>query len=172
MTMKMIENILYRIFVFCISVTFSFICFLSINKHTNSPAYIHPEFRGFISSFVKDAEHYKVPLDLSNLTVVFSLTGRSATGTVAFCLPGSKTIVVYPDYWQILSPSIKKALIYHEAGHCLLRRQHTEERLSSFAFCPISIMYPTIDMIELCYNQIESSYIEELFVNPYNYKTF
>jgi hypothetical protein len=33
-------------------------------------------------------------------------------------------------------------------------------------------MYPTIDMIELCYNQIESSYIEELFVNPYNYKTF
>lgn len=168
----MIENIVYRIFVFCIGVTLSSICFLGINKITNSPVYIHPEFRSFMSSFIADAEHYKVPLDVSNLTIVFSLTGRSATGTVAFCLPGSKTIIVYPDYWQILSPSIKKALIYHEAGHCLLKREHTEDRLSSFAFCPISIMYPTIDAIELCYNQLESSYIEELFVNPYKYKTF
>lgn len=170
--MKMIEELIYRLYTFSVSITISVICFLGINKYTNHPVYIHPEFRGLISSFAADAKRFNVPLDLSNLTVVFSPIGRSDNGVVGFCLPDYKTIVIYPDYWKVLSPSIKKALIYHEGAHCLLHRNHTEDKITSVFSCPVSIMYPTIDAVEPCYNELESFYIEELFLNPYKYKTF
>lgn len=143
----------------------------AISEFTNTPVYIHPEFEKTFNEFREDAKKYKVNLNLSKLITIFS--HKVEDGTAAFCIPKTNTIVVSSSIWSTLNDNARKALLYHEWGHCILKREHVE--LYSFAplQCPISIMYPYIDPMNLCYNKDnQESYNRELFTNPYGFETF
>lgn len=140
------------------------------SKYTNTPIYVHPEFHPYLESFKKDADTYKVHVDFYKMVTVFSnMKGESPVA--AYCLPATNTVVVSINTWNSIDFKTRKALLYHEWGHCLLKRDHAEN-INYSTMCPESLMFPYIDPLQRCYQLHESSYNKELFTNPYNYKTF
>ena len=140
------------------------------SKLANAPVYVDPQFRPHLEQFKTDAKRYGVKLNLFKLITVFS--NKVNSGTAAYCLPHSNIVVVSTRSWEGLNEQGKKALLYHEWGHCILRREHVEAEHSFPTYCPISVMYPYIDPMNRCYNSLEESYNRELFTNPYNFKLF
>ena len=141
---------------------------LTISEFTNSPVFIDSEFSSFFEEFKSDAKKYKTELNLRKMMTIFS--DSVGDGIAAYCLPATNTIVISSRVWQTLHSKGKKALLYHEWGHCTLRRDHTYDNVG---LCPTSIMYPTIDPLQVCYNnETEDDYNRELFTNPYNYRKF
>ena len=141
---------------------------LTISEFTNSPVFIDSEFSSFFEEFKSDAKKYNTELNLRKMMTIFS--DNVGTGIAAYCLPATNTIVISSRVWQTLHTRGKKALLYHEWGHCALRRDHSYDNIGT---CPTSLMYPTIDPMLLCYNnETEDYYNRELFINPHNYRKF
>jgi len=148
---------------------------LGWSKFTNSPIYVDPEFSQFFNDFKNDAKKYNVPLDLYKLRIYF--VPALPDNVVGRCFAVTNTVQLSESTWQVLSTAQKKALIYHELGHCLLLRDHVSggtphRSTTSNELCPISVMYPTIDSMISCYYEFEEMYIRELFTNPHNQKVF
>jgi len=142
---------------------------VSASKILNTPLYIEPEFRPIFNQFTQDAEKYKTKPDFSKLITIFK--DELSFGTAAYCLPNTNTVVVSYPVYNGLSDNGKKALLYHEWGHCTLKRDHVEKTVEYKSLrCPVSLMYPYIDPVEFCYPILEDLYTQELFTNPYNFK--
>lgn len=142
---------------------------LLVSKITNNPIYTDSEFQPYLSDFKNDAIQNKTPLNLYKLITIFSR--RVDVGVAAYCIPSSKTVVISTSVWETLNEGGKKALLYHEWGHCILRREHVDQYDYS-TLCPVSIMYPFIDPLKKCYLLNQESYNRELFTNPFNFKKF
>lgn len=140
---------------------------LGVSKISNSPIYVNPEFKPYLTLFKEDAKRFNAPIDLYKLTTIFSNT--VPTGTLAYCLPSTNTVVVSSRYWGSMNTQQRKTLLYHEWGHCALKRDHTEDMRVPYSFCPASIMHPYMDPVGRCYAELEGEYLEELFTNPNNY---
>jgi len=166
-------NFFYKCVELCVKGFVLFIIFtlflFTFSKVLNVPIYVEPELRTTFVQFMEDADKYKVQPDVFRLITVFK--DELSFGTAAYCIPRTNTVVVSKPVFNSLSPEGRKALLYHEWGHCTLKRDHVETVVNlPFATCPASIMYPYIDPVEYCYKNLEDLYIEELFVNPYNFK--
>lgn len=151
-------------------VTLVFTVFMvAFSTALNAPIYIEPEFRSTFNQFSADANKYNTTPDFSKLITVFK--NELSFGTAAYCIPNTNTVVVSYPVYKGLSDYGKKALLYHEWGHCTLKRDHVEVAVElKFSTCPVSIMYPYIDPVEFCYPILEDLYVEELFTNPFNFK--
>jgi len=143
---------------------------VSISKFLNLPIYIHKQFIPYFNQFKKDNDKYKSGANFYKLTTIFS--DNVPLGVAAYCRPITNSVVVSSQVWDRLSVQGRKALLYHEWGHCTLRRDHTEDLMTPYSFCPKSIMYPYVDNVERCFETLGEEYIEELFTNPYNYEKF
>ena len=142
---------------------------LLISKITNEPLYVQNSFVPYLEDFKKDADKYKIKLDFYRMVTIFS--DREELGVAAFCVPSTKMIVIYSKVWRTLDASSRKAPLYHEWGHCILRRDHVED-INYSQLCPTSLMYPYIEPLKSCYGKYQESYNKELFTNPFNFKTF
>jgi Zn-dependent protease with chaperone function len=140
-----------------------------VSKLTNRPVYTHPSFVKYLEDFEKDADKYNINLNLYKAVTIFSVSMED--GTAGFCIPNSKMVVISAKVWEGLDKPARKALLYHEWGHCILRRDHTEDYAYG-SFCPTSLMYPYLDPLKYCYKNNQESYNRELFTNPFNFKTF
>lgn len=149
-----------------LTVLLAYIISSSISKYTNSPVYIDREFSHFFNEFNEEAKRYNVIPDYHKLTITFS--NSMPPKAIGFCIPFSNTIMISPKSWQTLSTNSKKLLLFHELGHCTLKRDHAVATFFSPMLCPVSIMYPYITPIERCFSALKESYIRELFTNPYN----
>ena len=81
-----------------------------------------------------------------------------------------KVIEIDPEYWHNdrTSDYARTGLMYHELGHCLLDRDHTEDKFYYTPegkwytiTAPSSIMYPT-NFFSKTYEPIQSYYFTEL----------
>jgi hypothetical protein len=143
------------------------ISILAESKINNNPLYTDPAFKSYLDLFQKDANKFKIPIDLYKLTTVFSTT--VPVGVLGYCVPSTNTVVISQQSWDKMDIQSRKILLYHEWGHCTLKRDHTEDLKSPYSFCPVSMMYPYIAPTNNCYSELEGEYLEELFTNPYNY---
>jgi hypothetical protein len=143
-----------------------------VSDVTNTEVYIDPSARKYFYEFISLSKKYKSELNLRKHITVFS--DKPKEGLAGYCLLASNTVVISTKVWDTLNDAGKKALLFHEWGHCILRREHVDDYAPlANGFCPISIMYPYIDPAETCYNKHNKTwYDEELFINPYNYKKF
>lgn len=144
---------------------------IQVNVKRNSPLYIDVEFVPYFKQFQKDANKYKKIPNFQNMTTTFidDISGE----TLAYCLPKFNTIKVSRRKWNRLSTISKKLLLYHEWGHCALRREHVENTYDTImSVCPDSIMYPYIEPIQKCYHLNTDWYDKELFTNFNNRELF
>ena len=141
--------------------------FLQFNLKNNEPLVIDDEFLPFFEQFKRDARKYQVVPNFSNMSITF--TEHLEDGVLAYCLPKLNIIKVSRHRWNRVDTLTKKLLLYHEWGHCTLRREHVVEQYNyGILTCPDSIMYPYIEPAVRCYDLSPEWYDRELFTNVNN----
>jgi len=167
---KSITDIISKVSYVMLFLACLIILVLAKSKLSNSPVYNSPEFKTYFDMFQSDAKRFKTPLRLYKLTTIFSST--VPFGVLGYCLPSTNTVVISIQAWNRMDFMRRKVLMYHEWGHCTLKRDHVEQmKPIPYPYCSNSMMYPYIDTITNCYQELEEEYLEELFTNPYNYPT-
>lgn len=126
-------------------------------EKTKKQAYIEPEFEYFVDLFeleqkvTVDIEMKFAKLELPSVGMCYYYQYQD--GTREFV-----NIEIDPDYWQSTSETRKEVLLFHELGHCVLGRDHDEQKV--YYTVPKSIMYPYL--FEHAYQTYRSYYVEEL----------
>lgn len=160
---KIIDTFIITMVLFICVATFV----LTLNIKKNQPLFTEKEFIPLLEEFKKDANKYKIVPDFRNMSTTFTPT--LPEGVLAYCVPVFNAIKVSKEKWDELDDLSKKLLLYHEWGHCALKREHvTVVHFYSLKTCPESIMYPYIDTIAQCYDISPQWYETELFTNPNN----
>lgn len=135
------------------------------------PAEVEP----FIQAFRNEAQKRNNAVSTANLIITF---GTTQSGDVCgqCLLQSGKTprITLNNDAfcWQQASQYERECLIFHELGHCLLKREHKTNRFPNGAF--VSLMNPdNVDVYATCRYPIGGDecdkrprrdyYIDELF---------
>lgn len=124
---------------------------------TKKQSYIEPEFEYFVDLFEIE-QNVIVNIDMKFAKLEYPTVGmcyyyQYQDGTREFV-----NIEIDPDYWQSTSETKKEVLLFHELGHCVLGRDHDEQKL--YYTVPKSIMYPYL--FEQAYQTYRSYYVEEL----------
>ena len=85
---------------------------------------------------------------------------------MGFALPGPKMIIIERDWWDKYKnlEIYREELIFHELGHCVLDRWHTEDKIyiDSYGGRPASVMYPKFFGYDGTYEVHRKEYIKEL----------
>jgi hypothetical protein len=127
-----------------------------------APTYDVPEeFAPYVERFQQEAAANGVHLSITDLRVQFGQM-RSASETGACEINGDETptITVNQAAWDRRSDAEREELMYHELGHCALKRQHNLARAHDGR--PASIMNP-YSLGRHTYEQHRDEYVAELF---------
>lgn len=119
--------------------------------------------------FVKYVERFEQETGIKVQVPVFYGTIKEDFAAVCEVYSdGYKQIRVNSKYWTMLGELGKEELVYHELGHCVLNRDHTD----SFTVLwpqgysiPNSIMYPYVFGDSFFYSIYREHYVQEL-LNP------
>lgn len=125
------------------------------------------EFRGevstFLQSFLEEADKREVQVDVSNLQInIESLGNQNVVGQCLSYTDGSKEVRIDEDKWIRSSALIKEFLLFHELGHCLLNRDHLNDK-NEDGSCK-SIMHASANSCRNTYSEASrKEYLDELF---------
>ena len=99
------------------------------------------EFSPYLLEFSED-----YGMDVTHYPIYFRQLDKNIAGV---CLSGQGRNKIYidPDWWSTYSSAIKRVVIYHELGHCLLQRSHDDTLIvdSMGLVVPKSFMFPYVD---------------------------
>lgn len=113
------------------------------------------DFAPYFQEFLKEGGKNR---DVRNLAITF---GDVPSGVDAICYHIGKSVIVSPGKFEAFSDIRKKALIFHELGHCVLGRfKHNDALLADG--CPASLMAETTPKND-CLNTHWEEYVRELF---------
>lgn len=133
-----------------------------INKPIyNNNRHIEPEFASYVSEFEKMFGE-KVGFDI---TFAGELPNRWI-GECQYFSDGNRKIFILKPWWVEASDGRRRALLFHELGHCLFDRMDHSIALYSDS-CPKSLMYPSAPN-EWCLKKYWNSYMQELPKNRHN----
>lgn len=146
---------------------------------------IQKEFKPLVDEFIKVSQGHVTKDDFYNIHFQFDDIEGTVVG-LCYPYPWLKEIIIDRRWWNKWSRSDeqREEVLFHEIGHCLLRRGHTDSSEVTDLFswlenifiklgltekkgflvdgCPASIMHPyTIDTF--CYRKHRDFYIDELF---------
>lgn len=147
---------------------------------------IEHDFIQYIDYFVVSSDGKVTWDDFDNFTMGFSQY-PSDSNVIGTCYPLLNEVSINQDWWEYSStPNKRLAVVFHELGHCILKRNHTAmpdndgfvHILETIAFkfgflkekstikdgCPASIMNPVV-LSDECLDWHYRYYIKELFNN-------
>lgn len=123
-------------------------CLLYLLSCSGTPA--NKKLEPLVKQFEKE-----VGIDVDGVSIYFTRLKRPSVGR---CFPGLKVIQLDLNYYNNLSTIEKKALVYHELGHCVCNIMiHAKEG----TFCGNSLMVPAM-MGKYCYDRFWDIYVEDL----------
>jgi hypothetical protein len=138
------------------------ICFLNV---ACGKGQIGNDFVPLVSQFEDEARARG-----KNLTVSSEIKfGHLDTGTSGLCQSGlgHNTITILKGSWDSMNDDGKRALLYHELGHCELGKSHDEHEsrvdIDGTNYSKTSIMYPELNKVLRAYSLLEKQYLDELF---------
>lgn len=102
---------------------------------------IEDDLVAYYNSFIRDAKAEGFDFTSFPITIEFGDT----SGTIAAVCSRSNSvpkITVRRTFWDNVNDSMKKELIFHELGHCILNRGHDSTFQQSGG--PTSIMFPNV----------------------------
>lgn len=142
------------------------ICLVCLSLFTHDREENNPEFTPYIQAFLEEGAKRVEHLEgrISRMNIKF---GDLAEGIDGSCKRKGKNSLITIDgsIWRRLDSLQKQALIFHEMGHCLLGRKHTNQELPR-GECA-SLMVEKQDT-STCYynfyaNEWRAYYLDELF---------
>jgi hypothetical protein len=153
-------------------------------KNEDEEFYVNEEITSYVKAFKTDAKKRNIFL-ASDVTIEFS-KGRDSimsngVRAVGVCYYNSRKVLIEDYQWNFYNSTARKFLIYHELGHCLIRRKHENSYLTKVNYplvvnAPASIMHygmPTRSSENFnVYEFIEKEwnlYADELMYNDLNF---
>lgn len=120
---------------------------------------IEADFKPYYDEFIEDLNIRNRRVSYGNIAIKFD--AMRSPGNVGEChyLYPKHTVKINKKFWDNSSDAIKKIIIYHELGHCMLYKGHNSE-LNSINQ-PISIMHPE-GLYGSVFLRDEVQYINEL----------
>lgn len=115
----------------------------------------------------KDLSKEDIPIRFSHLGYTLDAGGTNGICRVYIDSSGNmlaRYIEIDQSFFGIAGEGQKKNLVFHEMGHCSLRRPHSNEASSDGI--PLSIMWPMTLSNSLFIGRFQT-YISELFANSY-----
>lgn len=119
-------------------------------------------FSPYVQKFEQDSASYSAqPVQVTNLIIQFGpMDSADERGICTVTGDETPVITLDEDYWNQIDENAREALIYHEMGHCVLRRVH-QPALDAQGN-PTSIMNP-YTMAGVTFEEKETGYLDELF---------
>lgn len=122
---------------------------------------VEPEFMPYVNQFQGTAAQYGYSGKISELVVKFGPMSNALERAYCDLVDGEPpTVVVNTKVWQELDAASRESLMFHELGHCILKRIHISERSSLGT--PVSVMNPYAIDSET-YEKHRDGYVAELF---------
>lgn len=154
-------------------------CTLKQPEEQKQSLYIDPNTSKYVNEFVNSALKRGLLLDTSNLVVVVvdQIPFINNPNTIGFCSVSNKgpTVFIKSDFWFNRSEDDKELLIFHELGHCLLGKTHTDgiskaqdKNLTSENILAPSSLMNTYHIGGYWYGNNKEIYKDRLFKNDYN----
>lgn len=122
---------------------------------------IEDKYIKYVRRFVADGERFGRKIYIYDL-IVRSVPEINEE-TIGQCERKYNTtpeVTISASFWENFSDAEKEELIYHELGHCVLKRRHNE--YTDDWGTPVSMMNPFF-LPELVYIKYHEMYIRELF---------
>jgi hypothetical protein len=123
------------------------------------------DLQPYFSSFEDAAADLGVPIDIAASGITAEIRAINQGNVAGTCSTNGfeiRHITIDRSFWTTASPLLREMVVYHELGHCILGRGHTE---TSFAngLCT-SIMRSGLGDCHDAYNfDNRSYYLRELF---------
>lgn len=119
------------------------------------------EFSNYVTEFEAVSNDVGQPVKVDNLVIKFGdLANSQHRGLCEINGTDTPTVTIDYDAWQSMDEDKRESVVFHELGHCVLRRIHKGGMDTDGD--PISMMYPyTLD--SSVYVQKEEAYHNELF---------
>jgi len=115
-------------------------------KQHESFLQIDSSFQTYVSNFEQAAADAGTPLTVSDLVLTFGATSSlNETGVCEWAENETPRIIVNQRIWNTLSDDDRQEVIFHELGHCVLRRVHQNGEMLAYngtTTVPASVMYP------------------------------
>ncbi len=126
---------------------------------------INQELKPYFESFKTEASKRGIDFDPYQAKISTEIVNIAGTNIIAQCKryngPAS-VISVDIAYWNTASETDKEFYLYHELGHCFLKRNHLDDK-DTEGNC-ISIMHGSKDACQFHYNKLSrDAYLDELF---------
>lgn len=127
--------------------------------------YIDNRLRPYFNAFKEEAATRGMDIDFRLLKVdgyIQSIPEQGVAGQCQTNTNNTTAVVVQPLYWDNINEFDKEFLIFHELGHCVLKREHLDEA-NPDGTC-VSIMNSGGIFCDINYNsRTRDQYIDELF---------
>lgn len=115
-------------------------------KQHESFLQVDSSFQAYVSNFEQVAADEGTPLTITDLMVAFGPTSSlNETGVCEWAENETPRIIVNQRIWNTLSDDDRQEVIFHELGHCVLRRVHQNGEMPAYGGVtniPVSVMYP------------------------------
>lgn len=103
-------------------------------------------FMPYVQNFELAAQAEGVSMKITDLIIEFGSTpSMNETGVCEIATNETPKVTINQRIWNTLSNTDRQEVIFHELGHCTLRRRHQEGEIMGFnntTRIPASIMYP------------------------------
>ena len=154
-------NSLNRVSLICVLLSLTAVGCGQASTQSASALETNPEFQPYISRFEQLSETAGNPVKVTNLKIQFGkLSNPRERGVCEFSDDTTPTITISEDIWNQIDDSEREELVFHELGHCVLRRKHLAG--NSEKGIPNSIMNP-YSIRGSIYEQNRDAYLGELF---------
>ena len=126
--------------------------------------YIDDSLAPYFELFKMEGEIRGLKIDFSSVGVEGYLGNAEGEDVIGQCSHSSSSpdkVTIDALFWQQASHSRKEFVIFHELGHCYLKRSHLDET-DELGFC-LSIMQSSSNACNTNYEIQREKYLDELF---------
>lgn len=126
-----------QIAVIAISFFVLFVC-ASLKSSSPPPVKRVSTFKKYVDEFMQLAESHGYATEtIARVKIRFGsppqMLAKPGTHNVGYCYPdfvdGFRVIEIDRSHWDRVSDNCRRALVWHEMGHCALNKRHTEKGL-------------------------------------------
>jgi hypothetical protein len=127
------------------SVTFAMGCAPKEKEHVEL-FQVDDTFLPYVQNFETVSSEEGREVRITDLILSFGPTNNiTETGVCEIATNETPRVTINQGIWNGLNNNDRQEVIFHELGHCVLRRRHQEGEIRNFnntAWVPASIMYP------------------------------
>lgn len=119
----------------------------------------------YFERFESEGEQRGITINLNNLNIegiIASINEDHIAGTCQFSGTNPRLVTIDSDFWNSSGDLFREFIVFHELGHCALRRDH-DESASSSGVCLSIMRSGTTDCFDQYSTDTRAYYLDELF---------